>query len=49
MIHKKDRVAFKMKIIKYRALGRDAPDRLTTERIETLVAELEQKRRETDE
>jgi hypothetical protein len=32
-----------MKTIKYRALTREAPDKLTTERIKTLVAELEQK------
>jgi hypothetical protein len=37
-----------MKIMKYRALARDAPDKLTTERIETLIAELEQKLREID-
>jgi hypothetical protein len=44
-----DRAALEMKIMKYRALARDAPDKLTTDRIETLVAELEQKRREIDE
>jgi hypothetical protein len=46
MIDENDRAALEMKIMKYRALARDAPDKLTAQRIETLVAELEQKRRE---
>jgi hypothetical protein len=46
---KNERVELEMKIMKYRALARDAPDKLTTERIETLIAELEQKLREIDE
>jgi hypothetical protein len=49
MAQKNERVELEMKIMKYRALARDAPDKLTTERIDTLVAELEQKRREIDE
>jgi hypothetical protein len=38
-----------MKILKYRALARDAPDDVTTQRINTLIAELEQKLREINE
>jgi hypothetical protein len=49
VVHKNDRVVLEMKIMKYRALARDAPDKLTTERIGTLVAELEQKLRDIDE
>jgi hypothetical protein len=49
MVQKNDRVVLEMKIMKYRALVRDAPDELTAERIGTLVAELEQKLREIDE
>jgi hypothetical protein len=49
MVQKNERVALETKIVKYRALARDAPDKLTSERIATLVAELEQKRREIDE
>jgi hypothetical protein len=49
MAQKNERVELEMKIIRYRALARDAPDNLTTERIKTLVAELEQKQREIDE
>jgi hypothetical protein len=45
---KNARVALEMKILKYRALARDAADALTIERIAILVAELEQKRREID-
>jgi hypothetical protein len=48
MIHENDPVALEMKIMKYRALARDAPDPVTTERINELVAELEQKLREID-
>jgi hypothetical protein len=43
-----ERVELEMKIMKYRALARDAPDKLTVERIAALVAELEQKLREID-
>ncbi len=46
---KNERVELEMKIMKYRALARDAPDKLSAERIGTLVAELEQKLREIDE
>jgi hypothetical protein len=49
MVHKNDRIVLEMKIMKYRALARDARDELTTERIGTLVAELEQKLRDIDE
>jgi hypothetical protein len=49
LAHKNERVELEMKIMKYRALARDAPDNLTSARIETLVAELEQKLREIDE
>lgn len=48
MIYKNDRVTLEIKIMKYCALARDAPDKLTIERIGTLVAELEQKLREID-
>jgi hypothetical protein len=46
---KNDRVELEMKIRKYRALARQAPDHETTERIRALVAELEQRLREIDE
>ena len=49
MPSKNQRVELEMKIMKYRAMARDAPDKLTTERIEQLVAALEQKLREIDE
>jgi hypothetical protein len=49
LAHKNERVVLEMKIMKYRALARDASDPLTTDRIKTLVAELEQKLREIDE
>jgi len=49
MPSKNERVELEMKIMKYRALARDAPDQLTAKRIATLVAELEQKLREIDE
>lgn len=49
MPSKNERVELEMKIMKYRALARDAPDQLTTERIGKLVVELEQKLREIDE
>jgi hypothetical protein len=43
-----ERAELEMKILKYRALARDAPDELTTQRIKELIAELEQKQREID-
>jgi hypothetical protein len=46
---KNDRVELEMKILKYRALARQAPDDMTAQRIKTLVAELQQKLREIDE
>ena len=49
MPSKNDRVELEMKIIKYRALARQAPDDTTSQRIKVLVAELEQKLREIDE
>jgi hypothetical protein len=49
LAHKNERVVLEMKIMKYRALARDASDTLTTDRIKMLVAELEQKLREIDE
>ena len=48
MPSKNDRVELEMKILKYRALARQAPDDETTQRIEALVTELEQKLREID-
>jgi hypothetical protein len=44
-----DRVQLEMKIMKYRALARQASDAETTQRINALVADLEQKLREIDE
>jgi hypothetical protein len=49
MPSKNERVELEMKIMEYRALARDAPDPVTIERINELVAELEQKLREIDE
>jgi hypothetical protein len=49
MAQKNDRVELEMKIVKYRSLARQATDDETTQRIKTLVAELEQKLREIDE
>jgi hypothetical protein len=49
MPSKNERVELEMKIMKYRELARQAPDDLSRRRIETLVAELEQKQREFDE
>jgi hypothetical protein len=49
LAHKNERVVLEMKIMKYRAMARSASDPLTTERINTLIAELEQKLREIDE
>jgi hypothetical protein len=42
MPSKNERVELEMKILKYRALARDAPDELTAQRIKELIAELEQ-------
>ena len=49
MPSKNERVEFEMKIMKYRLLALDAADLGTLERIEALIAELEQKLREIDE
>jgi hypothetical protein len=49
MPSKNDRVELEIKIIKYRALSRQASDAVTTKRINGLIAELEQKLREIDE
>jgi hypothetical protein len=46
MARKNERVELEMKIKKYRALARDTADEVTTKRITTLIAELEQKLRE---
>jgi hypothetical protein len=46
---KNNRVELEMKIMKYRALARDAPDELTAQRIRELIAELERKLQEIDE
>jgi hypothetical protein len=46
---KNERVQLEMKIMKYRSLARKATDDTTAQRIEALVAELEQKLREIDE
>jgi hypothetical protein len=48
MPSRNDRVELEMKILKYRALARQAPDDETTQRIKALVSELEQKLREMD-
>jgi hypothetical protein len=49
MAQKNERVELEMKIMKYRSLARNAPDEVTTQRINALIAELEQKQREIDE
>jgi hypothetical protein len=50
MPSKTERVELEMKIMKYRALARQAAtDPETTRRIMTLISELEQKLREIDE
>ena len=50
MAHKNERVELEMQIMKYRHLARSAvSDPTTIERINTLIAELEQKLREIDE
>jgi hypothetical protein len=46
MPSKNERVELELKIMKYRALARQAPDAETAQRIKSLVAELEQKLRE---
>jgi len=48
MDSRNDRVELEIKIIKYRALARQASDDVTTKRINRLIAELEQKLREID-
>ena len=48
MAHKNERVELEMKIMKYRALARQAPDEVTRARISDLIAELERKLREID-
>ncbi len=49
MPSKNERVELEMTIMKYRTFARGAPDDRTRRRIETLVADLEQKLREIDE
>jgi hypothetical protein len=49
LVQKNERVELAIKIIKYRALARQALDVGTTQRINGLIAELEQKLREIDE
>ncbi len=49
MSSKNERVELEMKIIKYRALARLTGDEETRQRINALIAELEQKLREIDE
>jgi hypothetical protein len=48
MSSRNERVELEMKILKYHELARQAPDDLSRQRIETLVAELEKKQREFD-
>jgi hypothetical protein len=48
MPSKNDRVELEIKIIKYRALARQLPDVETAQRINGLIAELEQRLREID-
>jgi hypothetical protein len=49
LLEKNERIMLAIKIVKYRALARQAPDVETTQRINELIAELEQKLREIDE
>ena len=49
MVQKNERIVLAIKIVKYRALARQAPDVQTAQRINELIAELEQKLREIDE
>jgi hypothetical protein len=44
-----NRVKLEMKLMKYRALARDAADEVTTQRVTVSVAELWRKPREIDE
>ena len=48
MVQKNERIQLAIKIVKYRALARQAPDVQTAQRINGLIAELEQKLREID-
>jgi hypothetical protein len=48
LVQKNERVDLAIKIVKYRALARQAPDVETTQRINGLIAELQQKLREID-
>jgi hypothetical protein len=48
LVQKNERVQLEIKIIKHRALARQAPDVETTQRINGLIAELEQTLREID-
>jgi hypothetical protein len=47
--NKNERVELEIKIIKYRALARQAADTTTTERVNSLILEPEKKLREIDE
>ena len=49
MVQKNERIMLAIKIVKYRALARQAPDLETAQRISELIAELELKLREIDE
>ena len=49
MVQKNERIVLAIKIVKYRVLARQAPDVETTQRINELIAELEQKLREIEE
>jgi hypothetical protein len=49
LVQKNERVPLEIKIIKHRALARQAPDVETTQRINGLIAELEQTLREITE
>jgi hypothetical protein len=49
VVHKNERVELEMKIMKYRSLARRVMHDETTQRINELIAELEQKLRAIDE
>jgi len=49
MAERKERAELETKIIKYRSLARQTADDETVQRIQALVAELEQKLRQMDE
>jgi hypothetical protein len=49
LVQKNERIVLAIKIVKYRALARQAPDVQTAQRINELIVELEQKLREIDE